>query len=380
MNDRKEQSSQETAIPDTTTTYLRCITLLECAVNVFQVLLNELGLNRTLEAIRPYSNFFGLALADSAREKFGLEGSDIEAVAMPYFWAHCATSNGNCRPMEIREGRAIHVVYSCPAADIGAPAEMCVPMAHFVADGLCEAINPDYEYIFTHHLTNHDEFCRYIVKKKSDTSSLDKLGRLEEIIPVLNLSQEETESILEMIIFGYLNSFTSASIDVLGSGRTVELVAPCSRNTGLRLGSRLISSIDESNDLVAVRDKLDFLCSVFKQSGTPAMITDAGIEKEITECPFKNGGYEVCRNLEGLFRGVCEAFSPTYEFEYDRMMTGGDDACHWVVKKKSGIPREKEAKIKNSEIEEALRVLRWRLAGGEITEAEYDRLRDKLSK
>jgi uncharacterized membrane protein len=67
-------------------------------------------------------------------------------------------------------------------------------------------------------------------------------------------------------------------------------------------------------------------------------------------------------------------------------MTKGDNTCHWVVRKKE--PREPVkrdfTKItsteKHEDKDEALRVLRIRLAKGEITKQEYGELRELLSK
>jgi hypothetical protein len=50
---------------------------------------------------------------------------------------------------------------------------------------------------------------------------------------------------------------------------------------------------------------------------------------------LKGAPPDVCKQFEGVFNGVCEAINPDYEFAYDHMMSKGDAACHWVVRKKA---------------------------------------------
>jgi hypothetical protein len=41
------------------------------------------------------------------------------------------------------------------------------------------------------------------------------------------------------------------------------------------------------------------------------------LKKESTECPCKSVAPEICQQFEGVFKGVCEAINPEYEFAYD---------------------------------------------------------------
>ncbi|MGD1060821.1 MAG: hypothetical protein ABR879_05130 [Methanomassiliicoccales archaeon] len=320
------------------------LTIFECSVNVFRASMKEVGPVKALAAVKPYMNFAGKWYAGAATQRFGKQGNDVEAVAMPYYWVHYGTSCGHCKPMEIRDGKAIIELYACPTTVVGAPPEICIAMSHYLAEGLCEAINPAYEFVFTHHLANGDDRCRYVVKKKSDKFSLDNPGRLEKTIP-LDLSQGEVDTLMESVAFGGLEQFIFASIDAIGSQRTLELVVPAARNTGLRLGTKLMRDAGGKKDLLALRDGLDCICSPLSQIASSALVTESGIEKEITECPFKQWfppnwqsaapQPEICAQMEAVLSGVCEAMNPDYEFAFDRMMSKGDKTCHWVVRKKA---------------------------------------------
>lgn len=353
MTDELEnREKQEDTIPGEVIQFH--IVLFECAMNVFKALLEETGTNRTLEAIRPLNKYAGGILASQAKGRFDLKRIDAEAVAMPYYWCHTGTSGGYIKPMEIRDGKAIVELNFCPTLVINARPEACIAISHYAAEGICEAVNPDYEYIFTHHLSKGDDCCRYVVKKKSDKFSLYNLGRLERTVPVPKLSLEEQYLISTLVCFGQLGIMTSASVGLIGSERTMEVGAPLARETGLRVGNELKGSGAEESGLSTVRDKLDFICSALGQSGTPATITDSSIEKEITDCPLQEyytqfpfwpqGIPEVCKHLEGVLNGVCEAINPDYEFAYDRMKTKGDANCHWVIKKKAERAKEETKK------------------------------------
>jgi hypothetical protein len=331
--------------PDLDTIYpnIHNMAIFECAVNVLRVLLDEVGPNRTLAAIKPYSNYNGKFTVGLAQQRFGPQGSEVESVAMPFYWLHCGTSNGHCKPLEIRDGKAIVELNACPSKFFKAPPEICVALSHYVAEGIAEAANPAYEYVFTHHLANNDDCCRYVVKKKTDKFSLDNPGKLEKSIP-LELTQGEMDAITETVAFGSLFPFTNASIELVGSDRTLEMAIPLQRETGQRLGAKYRSEAGGECELPMLRDGLDFLCSPLDQVTSSAIINESRIEKVISTCPFTKylpppwpcvPSSEFCAQMEAVSKGVCEAMNPDYEFFFDQMMSKGDPTCHWVVRKKS---------------------------------------------
>jgi hypothetical protein len=320
------------------------MTIFACSVNSFKALTSEIGPNMALDTIRPYMHMAGKWYAGMALQRFGQQKSDLEAVALPYYWIHSGTSNGHINPMDIREGKAIIVLHACPTMVVGAPPEICVAMSHFLSEGLCLAINPSYEYVFTHHLANGDNCCRYVVKKKSERFSLDQLGVLEKSMP-LDLSQAERDMLTEGVAFGTLGIFTMASVDTIGSERLLRTALPGARETGLALGQRLMNEVKGRIELPMIGGKLDCICCPINQTESSLTVTESGIEKNIVECPFKhllppgwpsNGPLpEVCMQLEAVLKGACEAMNPDYEFAFDRMISKGDSTCHWVVRKKA---------------------------------------------
>ncbi len=369
-----------------TTAQLRNFLLFECASNVFRALLEEAGPVHTLEVIKPLGHLYGHNIANVMKDRFGVQGTDVEAVSLPYYYGWCGSSNGNIKPLEIRAGKAVAEVYSCPTVAAGSPPELCA-MSHFNSEGVCQAINPEYEYIWTHHLNDGDRCCRFIVKKRSERlgpsgmeaktsrflifntpSGIDneELGELEKTIQ-LDISQEERDLTCLGIAFNYFNMFTIASIQTIGSERTMRLNEPLARRTGIKLGTRWKDEAGGGEGLETLKEELVFLQTVLNQKGEPAMMTDSSIEREIVECPFEGALPEQCKHLEGVCKGICEVISPEYEFAYDRMMSRGDATCHWTVRKKD-VDLHKQG-------ESALEILKKRFAKGEITKEAYNEMK-----
>ena len=200
MSDWETNKSSMDQIPDTSFIFPE-IGLFEIAVNILRSLLSEVGTNRTLAAIRGYTKVWGINAANMAKQRYGLKGSELEDVALPYYLYHCASSFGHIKPMEIRDGNAVVELYACPSKQIpNCPPELCIALSHYISEGICQATNPEYEVIFTHHIANHDDCCRYVVKKKSRNVDLNNPGPLQKTIP-LHLSQEETNMLAGYVVY-----------------------------------------------------------------------------------------------------------------------------------------------------------------------------------
>ncbi len=329
---------------DEATARLRNTILAECAVSMFRVLWREVGLSRALEVTKPLNMVNGRKLASDGRDyvrvRSGLQYDQAMEVAMPLFWLHCGTSDGRCSPLKVGEGMAVGEVYSCPFALVDAPPEACMAISHPVSDGITEGTNPEFEYVWTHHLANQDGRCRYVVKRRSVKSTLSDHARFERTIPVFRMSQQERDILGLAVVFQEFNVLTLASVNAIGSQLTMELSAPLARKTGAELGSKLKEEVGSLGDPMVIRDKLNCLGTMFGQAGEPAVVTDTGIERETSYCPFTLGPPEIRAHMRELFRGVCEAVNPDYELTYDRIMTRGDATCHSVVRRRERRPDE----------------------------------------
>jgi predicted hydrocarbon binding protein len=150
----------------------------------------------------------------------------------------------------------------------------------------------------------------------------------------LNLSQDEINIVSGGVCYNSLNAFTSMSVDLIGSERTLELAVPQAKELGVKVGKNLMGNSGGNGSIQTIREKLEVLHSIQGHTGTTVQSTNSGLEREVKECPCKGSLPEVCMQFEAISNGVFEAINPDYEFSYDRMMSKGDRTCHWVVRKK----------------------------------------------
>jgi predicted ArsR family transcriptional regulator len=339
---------------DPETAHYRVLFVFRSASDVLRGLLDDVGPAETLEAIRPFGNIYGRNIADIARQMGTAPGDDLVSVTMPYYFGVYCSSGGDIKPMEIRDGKAVVELFACPTMEVQSPTEVCA-MSHFNAEGVCQAINPDYEYVFTHHLNNGDDRCRFIVKKRSakmkavgpEPSTLpflsmfktpmdienEQLGRLERTIP-FTAPQVIIDLTSLTIAATYFNMFTAASVARIGSQRTMERSRAQAIRAGMEIGAECRRTT-KGHDLDLMREKLGYIHTVLNQKGEPATITSSGLEREVVDCPMKGALPEQCAYLEGVFNGICQGIDPDYEFAYDRMMCRGDRSCHWAVRRRA---------------------------------------------
>jgi hypothetical protein len=89
---------------------------------------------------------------------------------------------------------------------------------------------------------------------------------------------------------------------------------------------------------------------------------------EVSDCPCQIFSPEYCGQIGALFDGMVQTLNPDYEFGYDRMITKGDKACHWTVRKRS----------QPIQLDDPMKVLKMRLVKGEINKEEYKSLKALL--
>jgi hypothetical protein len=74
--------------------------------------------------------------------------------------------------------------------------------------------------------------------------------------------------------------------------------------------------------------------------------------------------------MEAFNDGACKSIDPNLDFEYEKMMTRGDEKCIWSIRRRKGASQDF--------LRDPLHVLKHRLARGEITVKEYDEIRQRL--
>jgi hypothetical protein len=126
---------------------------------------------------------------------------------------------------------------------------------------------------------------------------------------------------------------TRAFIDCVGSEETIKRLRAYMKLSGLVFGGKIMQRTPSELDLEGTAGLLAEIFALHMRTGTRRS-SENGIEEEVSDCPFSQAPPEICLQYEAFVRGLCEAVSPDLEFSYDRMMTAGDEKCHWILKRK----------------------------------------------
>ncbi|HTY46775.1 MAG TPA: hypothetical protein VMB46_03815 [Methanomassiliicoccales archaeon] len=115
------------------------------------------------EALRSYMRHSGLSYGIRLVERFPHEPRDrafLETVMQTI--GECHGRNQKCSPAEdLDEGE----VTECPFAQ--APEAICLQYEAFF-NGMCEAINPSYEFVYQEKMTRGDSACRWVVQRRAN--------------------------------------------------------------------------------------------------------------------------------------------------------------------------------------------------------------------
>ncbi len=174
----------------------------------------------------------------------------------------------------------------------------------------------------------------------------------------------------------YLGEFwvmtTRAFIEHSGNSKALERLSYYIRHSGMSLGIRLVSKFDNHEmGLPAIGDIVSLVNDLHRRKWTMTRGSDR-IEGSVTECPFAQSALpEMCHQYCAFFNGVCDVIDPSYEFVYDRMMTNGDETCHWVIRTKGATPEGVASKDET----DVLKRLATRYVMGEISKQEYEELK-----
>jgi predicted hydrocarbon binding protein len=343
----------------------------------FQALVDAFGVPDAIAAVKPYKNRNAYVLMCMVKKKMGLKGPGIETLITPMCMAQVGIGGVDRVHSEIRERGAVCFVDKCPYQD--AIPEFCVVVSHYTTDLICEALNPEYECVWTHHLSDGDPYCRYVYRKKAEHhSSIDDLGRTIKTIPRFEVPKEDERALKDYVLFNVLDAVVEGHIDLQGSEKALNALIPLAKKIGSDTGARLAKENPRmKNDAATIGHLIDLFGQAIMQRGSSEILSKAELRKEITDCPFQTFPYEMCKTMEAMLRGVVRSLNPDLAFEYQSMMTKGDQTCRWHVRDKNAkttIVHDERAEAANP-----LAMLKMRLAKGDISKDEYEEIRALIS-
>ena len=346
------------------------------AVMIFDVFIQEAGPERTLSSIRPHIKHSGMAQAQNALKILGKRGTELETLITPCLFIHGSIFGDDFLPVIIKETCAVVEMRNC-SMSYSRP-EICIAYSHYVSEGWCEALNPDYEIVWTQHQTEGAPSCKFILKRKD--ASLKALEPEEEKvrIPRIELSEEMREYIRYAVPAEGGIISTNAFLEVSGSERALKLLRERAKEWGSEVGPTIAKKLGiEGREIADLAKLVDLFEQTIKQNGEVAS-NGISAKKEIIECPLSSGPPEHCLQLESFLSGICEVINPEYEFSYDLMMTKGDKTCHWTIRKKNEARGEKS--MEEPSLDDPIKRLTNKFIDGEITEEEFRKKMANLRK
>jgi hypothetical protein len=332
-------------------------------------------MDEILWAIWPYNKHGGMAMAQNARKRFSIDNDDILAISLPLYWTDGAVARGRCSPLRIFEDGALAEIHSCPLKE--GPAMLCYAMSHGIAEGISESVNPDYRFTFTHHLPNDDEFCRWIVHRKSADARIEDLGLEVDSLKIDYLDDEKLN--LGDHCSGEMLMWLCRASQDLG---IEDIISESTRKPLMELGASLIITYRERLGAGSDTTRADALIADLSRTLRREMdITEVSLNEikgEITFCPFKTGTELTCEMLERLFAGFCDAMDPPCAFAYTEKSRSEGIPCRW--RSTASRPKSPDRRDLDKDTMDAISTLKMRLAKGEISEPEYERKARLLTK
>jgi hypothetical protein len=128
-------------------------------------LVESLGEEGAIEALRPHLANSSNAFAINIPRIFRIEGSIIERIAaISQLWDMLIGASPISQDIETFPDKVIRAGFT-NCVYISGPKVSCV-MHRMIIEGLCEAIDPAFECRFMQIIPNGDPMCSYVIEKK----------------------------------------------------------------------------------------------------------------------------------------------------------------------------------------------------------------------
>lgn len=308
--------------------------LQKCFVTTFESLIKTNGAVEVLSGMKPHMKVTLRNYLQGIQEQMHIDDNGPESLISVFNAAQAFIVPTSGMDSIITDIGAVGTVHACPFQ--GSVPEICIYFSHFASEEVCQMMNPDYECVFTHHLTNGDPYCRCVFKRKDQPlKDPDYLGRTVAHMPELKIPDEQLCMMKLGGISMQLNAVTSAFVHMNGSDKAKEILYPNARRIGEEAAAKLKETMPCLSDNAETLGLLvSSLAQVLNQRGTPTSVTPREFVMEVTDCACQTFSPEFCGQISSMFNGMVQTMNPDYEFGYSRMITAGDQRCHWTVKRK----------------------------------------------
>ena len=339
----------------------------ELAIHVFEVMLKELGVSETLALLRPRVRYSGRVLARNFAARFNLESGSLEAIAFAPFCARCLIWGGKGK-LTFYERGAINEFVACPMSQ--GPPEICIALSHYVGEGVSEEMNPDFEVVYTHHMTQGDPCCVGVCRRKDELGiDAEHLGTKLRVVESLDIGEKEMDALSFNEEVHMLNILLESFLESISADRVSQLLSPAFKALGVEAGRRAKSVLKESNLATTPDSILMTWGEMLGQAYEVKDVKQGGLETSLSGCICCHSPMTVCDLMESFLAGMISAVSPGTSLLFVKCKDASHDACRIVFQPELN---------KNESASDPLVTLKMRFVNGEISEEEYRKKRAVL--
>lgn len=333
------------------------------------------GGQEMIRALRPYCMNSGMAAAHLLISTFPAdfgEGSDLSTIPIfvrNAFHADHSTSG------EIREKGEYLKAANCRYRN--EPSEICVLFCSIITYAMMQVRSPDHEQVLVKTMSQGDPYCAWVIKRRTDelAHSPEQLGTFKRHARGPSIDAGVVDNLTDQYISELWVIMIRAMGELYGNERTLEVLGPYmhSYGKGMAMVNEPVSKLDAvdsvTNDILSFNQMLNI-------EGEDAVRTGLSVTRNISNCPFKDAPGTVCSLMGEFYSGLAERNSPNTIVKCER--EGGAGKCILTMEGSGATSRPIEENVPRADDEEPIRILKIRLARGEINIEEFERTRRML--
>jgi hypothetical protein len=242
---------------------------------------------------------------------------------------------------------------------------------------MCEDSNPDLIMSLDRSLLCGDAVCMWTIKRK-DGKSL----RADDIKARDLVHKRRTSETLDFWAQAgpaeFMTLATACLVQSVGREKALSLLTRRARENGRDFGTYCLLS-SRPDDPPGVYEALDLFDDLLGMEPGATNKTEMLWEKEIMNCPFCGVSPDLCSQIEESKRGAIGLFLSGREWTFTEKRGEGGPCLISLVIKPDNNRRTNHSEKSDVLTEELKAILKIRLAKGEISELEYDRLIEKFT-
>lgn len=342
----------------------------DCLITTFEETIKKIGSERTILILRPYFEISGKTFVLNLTE-WEKDDGVFEKVAKTIIMGQMPFVQ-KCNSFQIKKGEAFFESEGCPFMET--EPGICECFCSIFTNAFAQQIDPDL-IVGSIPGTRKDPKCRWRFHYTNSTLSSDFFNRDLDVNKILmQIPEEESGWRAHHYTGGVWEMVTHALVEKLGPELMIEILQPRMRRIGFAYGLKIKNQFGiEGGRINSLMVAMNVFGRSIRQTHHQQVMGGDELAVSVVECPFRNdlATSTHCFLIECINDGICKAIDPDYKFQYESMTTVGDDVCRWSVSHSSNERKNDPSSKVN---EEPLMVLKHRLAKGEISIEQYERI------